>query len=262
VILIDKYINLILLFLIYSFFGWIWESIYISINDKKITNRGFLNGPYIPIYGFGGIFVYIFLNKFFTYSLDVNIIYIYVLGLLSATVIEYLTSFILEKTFNAQWWDYSNKKMNINGRICLEASLFWGLLSVIFIELVNPILIKYIYRLSHDLSLIIISSLVTLMVADLLTTIKSIINLQEKISNILSFDNNKFDNIKEKINLISELPEEYKQMFGEYKNKLYLISNPFIKRLIRAYPKLKFKSLDKQNIFIKIKDIKENIKKR
>lgn len=256
----DKILETMLLFYLFCIVGWIWECFYMSIRNKKLTNRGFLTGPYIPIYGLGGIAVYLVFQKYSGNLFSINTLYIYLLGLIFATTLEYLTSILMEIIFKARWWDYSNEFLNLNGRICLISSLFWGLLSVIFIQIVNPLLLKHIININHDLKLIIVTALTTTMLIDIAITIIAIINLQEKISNILSFEKNALNTLKGKIENIQEL--SYKQILSDYKARLYNISNPFTKRLISAFPKLNFKSKERQNIFIKLKEIKENIKNK
>ena len=130
-------------FFIYSFFGWIYESTYVSIRKRTWINRGFLNGPIIPIYGFGATFFYImFFNSHMvhlTKSVTVeHITILYFIGMISATVLEYVTSWFMEKIFHAKWWDYSHYKYNINGRISLIPSLFWGVLSVVMAFVIQP----------------------------------------------------------------------------------------------------------------------------
>ncbi len=100
-------------FAAYCFLGWVWESAYRSIKCRKLVNSGFLTGPYVPIYGFGAL-LYIFLMHF-----TLNPIILFFVGGLTACILEYVTSWLLEKIFHARWWDYSDSFMNINGRICL-----------------------------------------------------------------------------------------------------------------------------------------------
>ena len=255
----DTILNTFLLFYIFCFAGWIWETSFISLKHKKFVNRGFLNGPYIPIYGFGGILVYLVLQRYSTTLVDINSIHIYVYGCIFATIVEYITSFLLEKIFKARWWDYSCDFLNLNGRICLAASLFWGFLSVIFVQVINPFLLTKVNILSHDLKLIIVTSMSTTMSIDLAITINAIINLEQKLTSIVKFEGQKLSNIKDKLSELTELQSEYKQMIIDYKYKLYNIDNPFSKRIINAFPKLKFTSDEKQNVFLKLKNIKKNI---
>lgn len=120
-------------FFFYSFFGWIYESCLVSFQNKTWVNRGFLNGPVVPIYGAGATIVYMCLF----WAAD-QPVFIFILGMLAATVLEYATSYVMEKLFHAKWWDYSNYKYNFQGRICLLASLLWGFLSLLMTDVLQP----------------------------------------------------------------------------------------------------------------------------
>ncbi|MDG3375083.1 hypothetical protein P5D95_26830, partial [Vibrio parahaemolyticus] len=116
-----EFIRVVLLFFIYSFVGWLWETVYCSIKAKHFVYRGFLVGPITPIYGFGILGVLYFIEPF-----QSNLVLLYVLSTVLVTILEYLTSFGLEKLFHATWWDYHDVPLNINGRVALPVSLFWG----------------------------------------------------------------------------------------------------------------------------------------
>ncbi|MBE5960965.1 MAG: hypothetical protein E7256_06195 [Lachnospiraceae bacterium] len=136
-------------FFIFSFFGWIYESLFVSIREKRWTNRGFLNGPIIPIYGAGATLLYIAFFNDRTVSLTEyanvrNITIIFLSGMILASILEYVTSYAMEKMFHAKWWDYSDYPLNIQGRISLRSSVFWGFLSVIMAEFIAPNVSKYI----------------------------------------------------------------------------------------------------------------------
>ena len=133
---IERYIAL---FFIYSFAGWLMESVSDSIKKKKLVNRGFLIGPYCPIYGTGVVLITILLKK---YSDDIWATFF--MSLLICGALEYLTSYVMEKIFNARWWDYSKNKFNINGRICLETLIPFGIAGTFIIYIANPFLLKYI----------------------------------------------------------------------------------------------------------------------
>lgn len=127
---IEKYY---LLFLIYSVAGWIIEEIYCSYCEKKIVNRGFLLGPVCPIYGIGSLTFTILLTRLYCYP-----VLIFIISFFSCALIEYFTSYILEKIFKARWWDYSDKKINLNGRICLENLIPFGIFGLLVIYVLNP----------------------------------------------------------------------------------------------------------------------------
>ena len=120
-------------FYIYSFLGWLWESSYVSLKEKKLVNRGFVTGPVCTIYGFGAVIVYLILKP-----ISGNIILLYLGGVIVPTILEYATAVLMETLFHTSWWDYSKNKYNFQGRICLGASLGWGVFSVILFYVFQP----------------------------------------------------------------------------------------------------------------------------
>jgi len=120
-------------FFLCAFFGWIYESCFVSIQKKTFVNRGFLNGPIIPIYGCGALLIYLVL-----WDYRDNLILVYFVGALMATLLEYITSLVMELAFNTRWWDYSNYRFNIKGRVCLAASSLWGIMSIAMVKFFQP----------------------------------------------------------------------------------------------------------------------------
>lgn len=115
----------IFFFYIYCFVGWIIESTIVSIEQKKFVNRGFLRGPFLPIYGFGALVI-----LFVTLPVKENPVLAYLFGMIGCTILEYFTGWLMESILKMKYWDYSNQKFNMQGRICLTCSLFWGFLSL------------------------------------------------------------------------------------------------------------------------------------
>ena len=126
-------------FYIYCFFGWCFESGYATIKERKLTNRGFLRGPYIPIYAFGALFVLIITDNFHGNNLEV-----YFSGMIAATILEYITGYVMEKLFKVKYWDYSDHKFNLSGYISLSTSIAWGFLSLLLTDFLQV----NVYRLS------------------------------------------------------------------------------------------------------------------
>lgn len=122
-----------LLFTIYSVIGYILEVLEVSLKKKKVTNRGFLFGPVCPIYGFGGVAMCLASDPF-----KDSPILVFLISMATCTVIEYITSFLMEKLFRIRWWDYSNTPYNLNGRVCLQASLAFGALGMLFVYYLHP----------------------------------------------------------------------------------------------------------------------------
>lgn len=117
---LDAY-HVILWFLMYCMLGWLIESIYMSICNKKLTNRGFMRGPYCPIYGVGALTVFFVLKPY-----SDNGVVLFLLGSLLATLLEIVTAAIMQRTLGSIWWDYKKKPFNYKGIICLESSVAWG----------------------------------------------------------------------------------------------------------------------------------------
>lgn len=130
---VDFY-HLINWFFIYSFFGWLWETCFVSAKKGQYVNRGFINGPFCTIYGFGALSVYLILKP-----VGDSLLWLFLGGIVVATVLEYLTAVLMESIFHTSWWDYSDKKFNFQGRICLGASLGWGFFTVLLFRVLHPI---------------------------------------------------------------------------------------------------------------------------
>lgn len=166
--------NYILLFFIYSFAGWFVELTREYIRSKKVVNRGFLVGPYCPIYGCGAILITFLLQK---YSDDALVTF--VLSTVICGILEYLTSYIMEKIFKARWWDYSDRKFNINGRICLENLVWFGLGGTIVVNYINPLLLDCFKVIPELLLHIILGIIMTGFLADIIVSLRIIFNLKE-----------------------------------------------------------------------------------
>ena len=206
-------------FIIYSLIGYLVEVIYCSILQKKLVNRGFLVGPICPIYGIGAILTIYSLNSF-----KDNPVIIFILGILIKSALEYYTSYIFEKIFNNKWWDYSDKKYNINGRICLSNAIFFGIGAVLGVYLLDPLINNNINKLPDNFVLIIGSVLLVLLIVDLIYSSKIAYNLRSKL--IIA------EQLKqEKIKLIPVVLEK------KYKERIAKIKN-YKNRLIKNYPNL------------------------
>lgn len=125
--------DLILLFFCYSFIGWLWETVYCSIRERAFQYRGFLMGPYCPVYGFAIVTIIIFTDGF-----NHNLPLLFVMGTIVATIFEFFASLFLEKAFHMKLWDYSNHWGNLQGRVAPAISLFWGVGTVILIRFIQP----------------------------------------------------------------------------------------------------------------------------
>ena len=175
----------ILAFFFFSFLGWIWESIYCTICERKWANRGFLYGPVCPIYGFGSVLalcVYDLMASGYLPNLDWWIIF--VIGFVVSMVLEYPTSWVLEKLFHARWWDYSKVPLNINGRTSIPTSIAFGGSAILLVRILIPVTDKMISLLPEPLMNVIVLVLVSLISVDATLTISALTDFQKRVSAI------------------------------------------------------------------------------
>ena len=172
-----------LLFMTYSFIGWIIEIIDRFKVNKKIVNRGFLIGPYIPIYGSCAIVMLLLLHSVKSPTI------LFLSCILIASIGEYLTSYVMEKVFHARWWDYSDYKFNLNGRICLINCLGFGVLGFILIKYLN----NFLYNIYSNFSIITINILfyilITIFIIDLIVSFNVIFKIKNMSLKFVNPDN-------------------------------------------------------------------------
>lgn len=193
-----NFFKYIMLFFFYSAAGWLIESTYCSIGEKRIINRGFLTGPMCPIYGTGALVMTIFLYKpFFERPLLV-----FLLGIILCDIVEYITSFLMETLFHARWWDYTYEFLNIKGRICLKHSLYWGVASVAFVYVIHPHIDNIMNKIDDRIIIYITCAILVVFCVDCIHSfIKAldIRNLQIKLTKALDFVTNGFSTVKTSI---------------------------------------------------------------
>ena len=155
--------------MIYSIIGWVYESTICSIGHRKLINRGFLNGPYCPIYGTGAVLVLLVLGRI------QNPVLLFFAGALVTCSLEYLTSWLMEKLFHARWWDYSKRKFNIGGRVCLIGAVVFGAFSVVLVLVLHPFVKSLTDRLTDAAFNWICAILFVGIVSDLVVTVKGLL---------------------------------------------------------------------------------------
>lgn len=223
----NLYKSIFLLFIAYGIIGYFIEVITTSLEQKKINlTRGFLVGPIVPIYGVGSLLITLFLS---TYKND--LVVLFVMSLVLCTVVEFITSYIMEKAFKLRWWDYSHMKYNLDGRVCLTNAVLFGIGGVLVVKYVNNILFIIINSMNNVVFNILFYILLIIFITDLVVTLI--------VMNKLKINTAKYLN-KDATNKIR------KEVRKQLENSSFLV-----KRLLNAFPKL-----DKINIeFSKIEDI-------
>lgn len=251
-------LDTIIYLMIYSFFGWCCECIYCSIEQKKLINRGFMTGPFCPIYGFGAL-IMIGASSF----LPDHVVITFLGGMLLTSILEYITSWGMEKMFDTTWWDYSEKKYNLHGRVCLLNSTLFGILCIILHFDLHPLVSLLIKSLSADfkagflvaftlyfcvdLSMSIYSTLSININLDRLQKLR--IELEEKYKELdrrLEF--NKFVESVHALDLQDELVEKFQKRMEHI--------SFFQRRLLEAFPTIENKKHPKS-----LGVLKENLKK-
>jgi uncharacterized membrane protein len=236
-------------FYLYSFMGWILESVYKTILERKIVNSGFLFGPICPIYGLGALIMYIFLSGY-----NSNPLHVFIIGFVVLSIWEYIVAWGIEKIFNEKYWDYSEKKFNINGRVCLLNSVFWGVLGVIFIYVIHPIVSLQIKKINSMILIIAIIVLTLLMITDMIISIirlNSISKHLQDIQKIGSEIKQKLDRLKSDKNIKESTQEAIQLLINDLKTQEGILKIKLLKETVRirkAFPSMKsekFKQISK-----------------
>lgn len=212
-------------FIIYSFLGWILESIFRSFCEKKIINTGFLIGPICPIYGCGAIIMILFLKNFSNSK-----ILLFIMSIVFLSLWEYIVGVILEKLFKTKYWDYSDHKFNYKGRICLTNSIAWGFLGVFFIDLIHPFIVNILKNVDILYLKIIVPILLILILTDAIISIIKTKNIKGTLEKVEKLN----EQIKEKLAEIKKQNQE-KNMTSE---NLQLLIDKINKRKNRELRRL------------------------
>ena len=230
-----------LLFIIYSFCGWLLEVTCKLIEYKRFINRGFLIGPYCPIYGWGAVAITFLLYK---YSYDPLILFM--MTIVTCAILEYLTSLVMEKLFKARWWDYSKRKFNIDGRVCLGTTIPFGLFGLFLTYVSNPFIISKLNNIDPKvLNILAIMLLVIYIVDNIVSTVV-----------LMGFR-------KTAVQVGKEGREDNTEQITKKVREILSNRSWMSKRLVNAYPKLtaiKYRIKEiKQEVKENAKEIKENL---
>jgi len=265
-------------FVIYSFMGWCIESVYATINKREFVNRGFLHGPFCPIYGFGTLSIIILLKP-----IESNYGFLFLGAVFLTSSLEYITGYILETAFNSTWWDYSDQPYNLHGRICLSFSMIWGLVAMIILKVVHPYIVYIVNLIPPNNGRMIFSITFVYFIIDFIITVITIFKLRSLLTQLNVAYSDLTDKLSDfKLNLgntkdISELKfrldgliesaemkvskkkSDIENIIKELKLKydsLVIKKCPDYSRLLKAFPNLRFKGLDSI-----LKDVKNKVYK-
>lgn len=247
-----NFLEIIIYFITYSFLGWVMESIFRSIGEKKLINTGFLKGPFCPIYGVGAIIMLLFLKRF-----SDNLVILFIVSVVVLTIWEYLVGVLLEKLFHTKYWDYSNHKFNFQGRICLTNSVFWGFLGIVFVKYIHPVVENLMSKIDIKILIFVYIILGIVIIVDTISSIIKVKNIKVTLEKIEKLN----IEIKEKLNEenVQHLIEQLK--YKRNKTILRLYKNVY--RLKKAFPAINTKEITEVlNKKVELKEIKEELKQK
>lgn len=199
------------------------ETIVCSIPAKKLVDRGFLIGPYCPIYGFGALSIILLLKRYMN-----DYIIFFVMSIVICSLLEYITSYFMEKLFKARWWDYSNKRFNINGRICLTNSIAFGIIATVIMYFLNPEIEFVISKIPNTTLEVLSIILFVIFTVDYIISSRLMLSFKDTLEKV------KLDNTE-------EITERIKEALRE--------KSIFTRRIVQAFP----------NVKVKIDHIKEKV---
>lgn len=171
--------RLVWIFFIYAFLGWCTEVSYAALVTGKFVNRGFLNGPVCPIYGFGVVIVLTCLTP-----LADNLLLLFLGSVVLTSALEWITGFVLEKLFHQRWWDYSDQHFNLSGYICLRFSIAWGFACMFVVKLLHPTVLLFIRIIPQALGVVLLVLLGAVMAVDLAATVSAIVKLNHRLEQL------------------------------------------------------------------------------
>ncbi|WP_169008183.1 putative ABC transporter permease [Faecalispora jeddahensis] len=197
----QTFVKLTLFFSVYSMIGWLCESIYCSIPQKRWINRGFLNGPFCPVYGFGALLILAVLSPLLgVFEFPLELIVLFFTATLLTSVLEYVTSVLLEKLFHTSWWDYSNHKYQIHGRVCLMNSLLFGVMSTLVLEVLHPLVSSLLTAIPRIVSFPLAGGLFVYFILDGTVTTIGILRMNGKLAQLQTI----LDEIRERTAAVAE----------------------------------------------------------
>ena len=254
--------NILFYFLTYSFLGWCLESIYKTILERRPVNSGFLYGPFCPIYGFGAIMMIVILQKIH------NIFLIFIISTILLTIWEYMVGAVLEKVFKTKYWDYSHIRFNINGRVCLKNSIYWGILGVAFTTIIHPAIENLTLNIPTDILINVNIVLYAAFISDVIISITKILFIDKKIQKVYELSNiikEKLQELRQGDILEKVSKEALLQKIGELKTQQAILKFKTYKLLVRlkkAFPTMQSETITNFiNPKVDVKKLKEKIKK-
>ncbi len=257
-------------FYFYCFFGWIFESAYVSLRSKKFVNRGFMRGPFLPIYGSGAIMMLVVSMPF-----QDNIFLTYIAGCIGATVLELVTGVAMEALFKVRYWDYSNQKFNYKGHICLSSTIAWGFLTIFMTEFLHKVVEKIISFIPA-MTINVVTVIVTVyIIIDFTLSFKAAMDLrdilvglekakqemeriQKRLDVIIAVANDEREMRKlENSMRIDDLMESIEERFGAFKERIKINPSEFMEDVREEITELRSRYIVEKEHRLQFKRLKD-----
>ncbi len=224
-------------FYFYCFFGWCFESGYVSVKSRKWVNRGFMRGPFLPLYGSGAIMM-LLVSMPFRSSLPL----IYLSGCVGATVLEYVTGVVMEALFKVRYWDYSNEKFNFKGYICLGSSIAWGFLTLFMTEFLHKGVEYLVLSVPHVLLVVIVGVTSIYVISDFTLSFKAALDMRDILAK-LDKVRAEMEHMQKRLDVLiavaNEEIEKRQEEKGERKLISYLQKEDLFERIEEQFLKIK-----------------------
>lgn len=238
-------------FYLYCLLGWCFETTYVSLRLGRFVNRGFMRGPFLPIYGSGSIMMLIVSSPFTGMAVPQRLIFTYLAGCIGATALEYVTGVTMEALFKVRYWDYSNKPFNFQGHICLSSTLAWGMFTVLMTEYWHKPFERFVLAIPSGVLSPVTIALTAVISADFMLSFKAALDLRdvlvrmEKVHQDMARMQKRLDVL---IALTGEELEKYREEVGELRDKYRMhmadkahlteIRDAVQKHLLRSHPSM------------------------
>lgn len=257
-------------FYFYCFFGWIFESTYVSVKSGKFVNRGFMRGPFLPIYGSGAIMMLVVSMPF-----QDNIFLTYIAGCVGATILELATGITMEALFKVRYWDYSNQKFNYKGHICLSSTIAWGFLTILMTEFLHKGVEKLVFLIPYIVVVIITVIISLYIVVDFTLSFKAAMDLrdiliglekakeemeriQKRLDVIIAIANDELEVRRQESSLrADELMNSIEEKFGSLKERLKVSPADFVDEVREEINELRSKYMIEKEHRIQFRRLKD-----
>lgn len=231
-------------FYFYCFAGWCIESAYVSVKNRKLTNRGFMRGPFLPLYGSGAIMMLVVSMPF-----QNNIFLTYIAGCIGATALELVTGVTMEALFKVRYWDYSDQKFNYKGHICLSSTVAWGFLTILMTELVHRVVERVIFIIPYMIVTVLTVLLTIYIIVDFTLSFKAALDLrdlllglerakeemeriQKRLDVIIAVANDELETRRQNSTMrIDELMESIEEKFNAVKERIKISPSDFVENI-------------------------------